>query len=107
MPDTSEDREVVDFFTAFGTASDSLDLNALAACFAESFMAADPSGAQPVPRAALLATLPRRKALFAAAGIARVSLTGLEHHNLDESYVLAHTTWAGDAKTTRSAARTP
>jgi hypothetical protein len=96
MPGTSEDREIVDFFTTFGNASDSLDTDALTACFAETFMAADPSGAQPVPRAAFLFVLPKRKALFAAAGIATVSLTGLEHRSLDESYVLAHTTWTAE-----------
>ena len=79
MPDTPEDREVVDFFTTFQTASDSLDTDALAACFAESFMAADPSGAQPVPRTTFLSILPKRKAMFTAAGIANASLTGIEH----------------------------
>jgi len=59
-------------------------------------MAADLSGAQPVPRAAFLSVLPRRKELIAAAGIGRVSLTGLDHHGHDESYVLAHTTWTGE-----------
>lgn len=78
MLDTPEGHKVVGFFTAFGAASDSMDTDALTACFAESFMAADPSGAQPVPRAAFLSVLPKRKAMFTAAGIASVSLTGLE-----------------------------
>jgi ketosteroid isomerase-like protein len=93
MPDKPEDREVVDFFTRFETASDSLDIDALTACFADSFMAADPSGTQPVPRKAFLSILPQRKAMFTAAGIGKVSLTDLDHQSLDDSYVLAHTTW--------------
>jgi len=101
MPDTPEDREVVDFFAAFGTASASLNTGALTACFAESFMAADPSGAQPVLRAAFLSILPKRKALFTAAGIANVSLTGLEHRSLDDSYVLAHTSWTAERDDSR------
>ena len=96
MTSTSDDREVTDFFTLFQNASDSLDADALAGCFAESFMAADPSGAQPVPRAAFLAVLPRRKELFATAGIGRVTLTEITHRNLDEHYLLAHTTWTAE-----------
>ena len=102
MPDTPEDREVVDFFTTFEIASDSMDTEALTACFAESFMAADPAGAQPVPRAAFLAVLPRRKDLFTEAGITHVSLTGLDYRNLDDSYVLAHTTWNAEREATRT-----
>ncbi len=102
MLNTSADADVVDFFEAFSAASDSLDPDALAACFAETFMAADPSGAQPVPRDAFLAVLPRRKALFEAAGIGRVALTALDSTSLDESYVLARTTWTGEREGTRS-----
>jgi ketosteroid isomerase-like protein len=101
MPDSPEDPEVVAFFTAFESASESLDIGALTACFADSFMAADPSGAQPVPRAAFLSILPKRKALFTAAGIANVSLTGLEHRSLDDSYVIAHTTWTAERDDSR------
>jgi ketosteroid isomerase-like protein len=96
MPGTPEDREVTDFFTAFANASDTLDTDALAVCFEETFMAADPSGTQSVPRAAFLSVLPRRKAMFTAAGTAKVSLTDLEHRDLDDAYVLAHTTWTAE-----------
>ena len=50
MPEHGQDREVAEFFAIFEEASESLDTGALTGCFAESFMAADPSGAQPVPR---------------------------------------------------------
>jgi hypothetical protein len=41
--------------------------------------------------------------LFAAAGIARVVLVDLQHHALDDTYVLARTDWRGE----RTAASTP
>ena len=102
MPDTPEDREVTDFFTTFANASDTLDTDALAVCFAETFMAADPSGTQPVPRAAFLSVLPKRKALFTAAGIANVFLTDLEQRDLDDAYVLARTTWTAERDGSRT-----
>ena len=96
MTSTSDDREVTDFFTMFERASDSLDADDLVRCFAETFMAADPSGAQPVPRDAFLSVLPRRRELFSAAGIGRVSLSRLDHRSLDENYVLAQTEWTAE-----------
>ena len=84
-------------------ASDRLDLDRLAELFAETFLAADPAGAQPVPRRAFLAALPRRADLFAAAGISRVVLTGLQHQALDDTYVLARTDWRAE----RTEASTP
>ena len=94
MPEQGQDREVAEFFAIFEEASESLDTGALTGCFAEAFMAADPSGAQPVPRAGFLSVLPGRKELFAAAGIGRVSLADLTYIDLDEHYLLVHTTWA-------------
>ena len=96
MASTTEDREVTDFFGTFERASETLDPDALVMCFADTFMAADPSGAQPVPRQAFLSVLPRRKEMFAAAGIARVWLSGLNHRSLDENYILAQTEWTAE-----------
>ena len=61
-------------------------------------MAADPTGTQPVPLEGFLSVLPRRKEMFAAAGIGRVTLTDLTHISLDEHYVLVHTTWTSERR---------
>ncbi|HEX4907002.1 MAG TPA: hypothetical protein VFW32_00260, partial [Actinomycetes bacterium] len=62
-----------------------------------------PAGVQPVPRQAFLHALPGRAELFRSAGIARVVLASLEHHALDDTYVLARTEWRAE----RTAASTP
>ena len=96
MSSTIQDREVREFFARFEDASESLDADALVGCFADAFMAADPSGAQPVPLAGFLSVLPRRKAMFAAAGVGRASLTDLTFSNLDEHYLLVRTRWIAE-----------
>jgi hypothetical protein len=98
MTGTSQDSEVREFFRRFESASESLDNDTLRACFAEVFMAADPTGTQPVPLEGFLSVLPRRKEMFAAAGIGRVTLTDLTHISLDEHYVLVHTTWTAERR---------
>jgi ketosteroid isomerase-like protein len=97
------DGQVEAFFDAFAAASDQLDLDRLAELFAETFLAADPAGVQAVPRQAFLRALPRRAELFAAAGITRVVLADLQHHALDDAYVLARTDWRAE----RPGASTP
>jgi hypothetical protein len=96
MSDPNLDGQVEAFFGTFTAASDQLDVDRLAELFAETFLAADPAGVQPVPRQALLDALPRRAALFTAAAIARVVLADLQHHALDDTYVLARTEWRGE-----------
>ena len=95
MSDPAVDAEVEEFFARFDHAGRAGDLDVLRTCFADVFMAADPSGAQPVPLPAFLQFLPRRAELFASAGVGPVTLTGLDYQVLDSSYVLARTTWAG------------
>jgi hypothetical protein len=65
----SLDAEVRQFFDSNARASDPLDPDALGGCFAQVFLAADATGAKPVPRAAFLQALPRRVQMFADAGI--------------------------------------
>jgi ketosteroid isomerase-like protein len=103
MSELHLDGQVKAFFDTFAVASDQLDVDRLAELFAETFLAADPAGVQPVPRHAFLHALPRRAELFAAAGIARVVLADLQYHALDDTYVLARTDWRGE----RTAASTP
>jgi ketosteroid isomerase-like protein len=96
MSEPSLDGQVEAFFDTFAAASDQLDVDRLAELFAETFLAADPAGAQSVPRQAFLAALPRRAELFAAAGVARVVLADLQHQPLDATYVLARTDWRAE-----------
>jgi ketosteroid isomerase-like protein len=96
MSQLHPDAQVEAFFDTFAAASDQLDTDRLAGLFAETFLAADPAGVQPVPRQAFLAALPRRAELFGAAGITRVILVDLHHHALDDTYVLARTDWRGE-----------
>ncbi|HEX6674735.1 MAG TPA: DUF4440 domain-containing protein [Actinomycetes bacterium] len=103
MSELHLDAQVGAFFDTFAAAGDQLDVDQLAALFAETFLAADPAGARPVPRQAFLQALPRRAELFRAAGITRVVLVDLQHHALDDTYVLARTDWQGE----RSTASTP
>jgi ketosteroid isomerase-like protein len=103
MSELHLDGHVEAFFDTFAAASDQLDVDRLAELFAETFLAADPAGVQPVPRQAFLAALPRRAELFRSAGIARVVLVDLQHQPLDDTYVLARTDWRAE----RTAASTP
>jgi ketosteroid isomerase-like protein len=96
MSELHLDGQVEAFFDTFAAASDQFDLDRLAELFAETFLAADPAGARPVPRQAFLRALPRRAELFAAAGITRVALTDLQHQPLDNTYVLARTDWRAE-----------
>jgi ketosteroid isomerase-like protein len=96
MPDPALDQQVRRFFDAFSAASDQLDTAALGGLFADPFLAADPAGAQPVPRELFLKALPRRAELFGAAGIGRVVLDDVTHEALDDTYVLARTTWRAE-----------
>jgi 2-haloacid dehalogenase len=96
MPDPTLDDQVRSFFDTFARASDTLDVDDLGELFGETFLAADPGGAQPVPRELFLQALPRRAELFRAAGITRVVLTDLRHEALDDSYVLARTGWRAE-----------
>jgi ketosteroid isomerase-like protein len=104
MSELHLDGQVEAFFDTFAAASDQLDLDRLAELFAETFLAADPAGVQPVPREAFLRVLPRRAELFAAAGITRVALTDLQHQPLDDTYVLARTDWRAERQGAASTA---
>jgi hypothetical protein len=96
MPDaqsTPLDTQLRHFFDVFSRASDALDLDTLAGCFDEVFLAAEAAGAKAVPRPAFLQVLPRRAQMFADAGVGPAALSSLTHQELDARYVLARTEW--------------
>lgn len=90
--------EVRAFFDRFEQASDSLDVDTIAALFAEVFMSADPNGVTVVPRDAFVAALPQRQKLFDRMGASAIRLTALTENRLDEHHVLVHTQWAADLR---------
>jgi hypothetical protein len=88
------DDQIRGFFDVFSRASSALNLDALAGCFAETFLASDAAGARVVPRPAFLRALPGRAQTFADAGVGPAVLRQLTHEELDPHHVLARTTWA-------------
>jgi hypothetical protein len=91
---SATDSRLRQFFAEFSTASDTLDLDVLARCFADPFLSAGAGGARPVSRAAFLQALPRRAQMFADAGLGAATLTALSHSRLDDHYLLARTEWS-------------
>jgi hypothetical protein len=85
---------IVGFFDVFARSSSPLDLDALAGCFDETFLASDAAGTRVVPRAAFLQALAGRAQKFADAGVGPAALRQLTHQDLDPHHVLARTTWA-------------
>jgi hypothetical protein len=82
------------FFDVFAQSSSPLDLDALAGCFDETFLASDSAGARVVPRPGFLRALAGRAQKFADAGVGPAALRQLTHQELDPHHVLARTTWA-------------
>ena len=85
---------IVGFFDVFERSGSPLDLDALAGCFDETFLASDAAGTRVVPRAAFLQTLAGRAQKFADAGVGPAALRQLTYEDLDPHHVLARTTWA-------------
>ncbi|GAA1256878.1 hypothetical protein GCM10009677_03900 [Sphaerisporangium rubeum] len=92
-------EEVRTFFEEFSRAGDTLDTTAISTQFADTFLSADPSGTQPVPRSAFLAALPAREKLFASIGVGSIHLTSLTETRLDDHYILVDTRWQGTPAT--------
>jgi hypothetical protein len=61
--------------------------------FAQTFITADPSGARPADRAQLADALPKRQAMFEAAGVSGLRLDRADETPLDQEYILVRTTW--------------
>jgi len=91
-------NEVQLFFETFARNSAALDLDRIGEQFAETFMSADPQQAVSVPKAAFLVVLPRRQAMFDAAGVTSIELVEVDTTALDDRHVLAATKWAAHRK---------
>ncbi len=65
----------------------------VAALFSDTFLAAGPEGARPVPAVGFVPILEKRKELFARLGSQPAELVALEEIPLDSRYALARTRW--------------
>jgi len=62
-------------------------------CVAEVFIAADANAARAVPRSAFLSAVPRRRQMFADAGVGRAVLDSHTVQLLDDHHLLVRTEW--------------
>jgi hypothetical protein len=85
------------FFDDFERNSAALDVERIAAQFADTFLNADPERVMPVPKAAFVAALPQREKMFRAAGVSRVRLVSVSETTLDPMHVLARTNWMAES----------
>jgi hypothetical protein len=90
------------FFEHYERAGQDPDDGALARCFCDVFISLDPSSATAVSPQALLASLPRRKALFEAIGSDGLELADITEMPLDDAHTLVRSSWrlrVGDEST--------
>jgi hypothetical protein len=81
------------FFQEFNHNSNLSETGAVISQFAETFMVADPQGAQVVPANAFALALPRRKKQFEEMGRRSTELKSLRETTLGNHYVMAETEW--------------
>jgi hypothetical protein len=84
---------VKEFFEAYVRATDSADSAFLRSAYGETFMFASPGAVQAVKRDDFLKVVPKRRAFFAAAGLAASDVRGLEETLLDEHHLLVKARW--------------
>lgn len=87
------DTPVSRFFDLYARETARNDMPAVVSHFADPFLSAGPSGAQPVRVADFAAALPKKKALFSRLEAQPSQLIALSETPLDSRYVLARTTW--------------
>jgi hypothetical protein len=90
---TDLDTPIRRFFQTYARYSDAGDIPAIVSQFAETFMAANPNGAQCVRAADFALALPKRFQLFKDLGCESTSLVLLAETTLDNRFVMAETRW--------------
>src|SRR5271154_5717378 len=86
-------EEVSAFLARFERNANSGDAGEVAAQFADTFMAADASGARAVPSSVLLRAIPERRGMFERLGSSVTTLASVDEMRLDDRYVLLKTEW--------------
>lgn len=82
-----------DFLRRFTAASEADDTEMLGGCFAAVFLAGDGNGVRPVARDEFLAAVPRRRQMFADAGVGAARPSCHTVTALDQHYLLVRTEW--------------
>ena len=90
--DSTARPDVREFFERYERASRNLDADVLTRCFADQFLSLDSSSAHALTPPALMAALPRRKALFESIG-SGLELNELAETRLDDDHTLVRTSW--------------
>jgi ketosteroid isomerase-like protein len=91
--DSTARPDVREFFERYERASRNLDADVLTRCFADQFLSLDSSSAHALTPPALMAALPRRKALFESIGSDGLELNELAETRLDDDHTLVRTSW--------------
>ena len=88
------DQQTLDqFMFTFERNTSSIDSAAVVSQFADTFIAAGPTGSTLVPAAAFAQTLPSRKQYFDKAGRRQSTLVARRDTRIGERYVLVDTQW--------------
>jgi len=85
--------DVLAFFEHYQHAGQDGDDGALTRCFCDVFMTLDPNSATALSPQALVAALPRRKALFRAIGSDGLELADITEMPLDDAHTLVRSSW--------------
>jgi hypothetical protein len=93
MIDPATEAAVRQFLDRFTSGAEGGDTEALGDCVAEVFIAADANAARAVPRSAFLSAVPRRRQMFADAGVGRAVLDSHTVQLLDDHHLLVRTEW--------------
>ena len=81
------------FLREYARHADASNVPALAACFAETFVAGGRQGAKAVRASDFGLALPKRYQMFQQMGCRRTELIGIKEQRLDARYVSARTRW--------------
>src|SRR4051812_35835777 len=83
-----------DFFDAYASATRTSDATFLASAYADTFLFAGPAGVHAVKRDDFLRIVPKRSALFRAAGQTGANVTRLDESPLDEMHTMVRAHWS-------------
>ena len=91
MPEAS--GVVRELFEAYARATNSADPAFFATAYGETFMFAGPTTVQAVKRDDFLTVVPKRRAFFAAVGLAATEVSSIDERPLDEHHLLVRVSW--------------
>lgn len=81
------------FFKTYQEATGSLDVNAIAPCYADTFLFGQPEGTQPIKKEDFLAVLPKRKGFMEKIGQKKTEIVDLQETVISGNYTQVRVTW--------------